>query len=115
MLVATIACVSHAQLEVVSAHNFPVTSGEMTPENATILLRDFAISRIARATDEPAPSKMASTPSLSYHFLAMLAPTSGFYMWPATTSLTDLPSAFQPKSSIASSAAATDPLPVIAA
>lgn len=112
-LVATIACLSHAQLDTVGPHSLPVTSGETTPENATSLSRALATYRIASATDDPAPSKIASTPPASYHSRATAEPMSAFCMWSAVTSSTGRPRT-GPASSIASWAAATEPLPVMA-
>src|SRR5213075_1531732 len=66
---------------------------------------------IARATEDVGTSTITSTFSASYHWRAMLEPTSGLFRWSATTISTFRPFFAAPKSSTARRAAVVEPGP----
>src|SRR5690606_24099631 len=82
------------------------------PENITTLFFSRAMFCTARATAELVRSAIAVTPSRSNHSRARAAPTSALFWLSAETRSIDMPlhSAFR-QSSMASCAAATEPMP----
>src|ERR671915_227714 len=89
----------------------PVRSEEAAPELRKTLFLSLVIWLIASATDEVGTSVITSTPSLSYHWRAMLEPTSGLFWWSAEMTSTLMPLSLALKSSTAMRAAITDPSP----
>ena len=63
-------------------HARPVRSEVAAPEFRKTLFFSRAMPLIASATEEVGTSTIASTP-WSYHWRAMLAPTSGLFWWSA--------------------------------
>src|SRR6266481_5553593 len=90
-------------------HALPVRSEVAAPETRNALPFSRVIWLIASAIEEVGTSTMTSTLSTSYHWRAMLEPTSGLLRWSAETSSTFMP--FVGKSAIAMRAATTDPPP----
>src|SRR5882724_5249591 len=90
---------------------FPVRSEVAAPETRKALPFSRVIWLIASAIEEVGTSTMTSTPSTSYHWRAMLEPTSGLFKWSAETSSTFMPCLARAKSSIARRAATADPPP----
>src|SRR5712691_2943274 len=97
----------------VGEHALPVRSEVAAPDTMNALPFSRVIWLIARAIDEVGTSMMRSTLSTSYHWRAMLEPTSGLFRWSADKISTFMPFFAAPKSSTAMRAAATDPGPVI--
>src|SRR5712691_6444806 len=98
---------------VLGEHALPVRSDGAAPNTINALPFSRVIWLIARAIDEVGTSMMRSTLSTSYHWRAMLEPTSGLFRWSADKISTFMPFFAAPKSSTAMRAAATDPGPVI--
>src|SRR6266704_2852436 len=98
---------------VLGEHALPVRSEVAAPDTMNALPFSRVIWLIARAIDEVGTSMMRSTLSTSYHWRAMLEPTSGLFRWSADKISTFMPFFAAPKSSTAMRAAATDPGPVI--
>src|SRR5882762_3066592 len=94
---------------VLGEHALPVRSEEAAPETRKALPFSRVTWLMASATDEVGTSTMTSTLSTSYHWRAMLEPTSGLLRWSAETSSTFMP--FVGKSAIAMRAATADPPP----
>ena len=86
-------------------------SEEPGPENRTIFWRCRAISCTASATEENGRSAMTSTPSLSYHWVAIEDPMSALFWWSAKMISIFLPITTLPACSAAMRAAITDPCP----
>jgi hypothetical protein len=76
----------------------PVRSAVAAPVTMSIFF--FSLDRpwTASATDEVVSSMMESTFSVSYHWRAMLAATSGLFWWSALTISTGTPRTLPPKS-----------------
>ena len=89
----------------------PVRSESAAPETRNALPFSLVIWFTASATDEVGTSTITSTLSTSYHWRAMLEPTSGLFWWSAETTSTFMPFFAAPKSSTAMRAAATEPGP----
>src|SRR5712691_9549098 len=98
---------------VLGEHAFPVRSEVTAPETRKALPFSRVIWLIARAIDEVGTSMIMSTLSTSYHWRAILDPTSGLFRWSAEMISTFMPLLAGLKSSTAIRAAATDPEPVI--
>ena len=96
-------------------HFLPVRSEEPPPETRNTLFFSRGISLTARATEEVVTSKMASTPSWSYHLRAMEEPTSGLFWWSAPITSTLKPGFLAMNSSAAICAATTEPGPEMSA
>ncbi len=94
-------------------------TGEIRGAAAPELMKALFFSRVtwlmASATEEVGTSKIASTPSRSYHCRAIEAPTSGLFWWSAATISTFRPFSAALKSSTANRAAATEPSPEMSA
>ena len=71
-------------------HAEPVRSEVAAPEFRNTLFFSRAMPLMASATEEVGTSTIASTP-WSYHWRAMLAPTSGLFWWSAETTSTAKP------------------------
>src|SRR6266581_8592666 len=87
----------------------PERSDVAAPDTRNALLFSRVIWLIASAIDEVGTSTMTSTLSTSYHWRAMLEPTSGLFRWSAESNSTFKP--FVGKSAIAMRAATVDPAP----
>jgi hypothetical protein len=98
---------------VLGVHALPVRSEDAAPDTRNALPLSFVIWLTASATPEFGTSTMTSTLSTSYHWRAMLEPTSGLFWWSAETISTLKPRFSMPESSTASFAAAIDPEPPI--
>src|SRR6266850_2438344 len=85
------------------------------PETMKALPFCLVTSLTASATEEVGTSKIASTLSTSYHWRAMLEPTSGLFWWSAEMISTFIPFLAAPKSSTAMRAATTEPGPAMSA
>src|SRR6266852_9215745 len=94
-------------------HALPVRSEVAAPETRNALPFSRVIWLIASAIEEVGTSTMTSTLSTSYHWRAMLEPTSGLFRWSADISSTFMPRFAAPKSSTAMRAADADPDPVM--
>src|SRR5512147_1276220 len=105
--------VSYVQWMVFGEQALPVRSEVAAPETRNALPFLRVISLTASATEEVGTSKIASTLSTSYHWLAMLEPTSGLFWWSAPTTSTFMPFFAAPKSSTAIFAATTEPGPAM--
>src|SRR5258706_2449045 len=90
-------------------HALPVRSEVAAPDTRNALPFSRVIWLIASAIEEVGTSTMTSTLSTSYHWRAMLEPTSGLLRWSAESSSTFMP--FVGKSAIAMRAATADPAP----
>ena len=89
----------------------PVRSAVPAPELMKILSFSRVISLTASAAEDVGTSKIASTPSWSYHWRAMLEAMSALFWWSAETISTLIPLDAASKSSTAMRAATTDPSP----
>src|SRR6266852_852105 len=96
-------------------HALPVRSEVAAPDTRNALPFSRVIWLIASAIDDVGTSTMTSTLSTSYHWRAMLEPTSGLFRWSAERNSTFIPRFAGPKSSIAMRAATADPDPVMSA
>ena len=96
-------------------HALPVRSEVAAPETRKALPLSRVIWLIARATEDVGTSTITSTFSASYHWRAMLEPTSGLFRWSATTISTFRPFFAAPKSSTARRAAVVEPGPLMSA
>jgi len=94
-------------------HALPVRSEVAAPETRNALPFSRVIWLIASAIEEVGTSTMTSTLSTSYHWRAMLEPTSGLFRWSAESISTFMPFRAAPKSSTAMRAATVDPDPAI--
>ena len=92
-------------------HALPVRSELAAPETRNALFFSRVTWLIASATDEVGTSTITSTLSTSYHWRAMLEPTSGLFWWSAEMISTFMPFFAAPKSSTAMRAATTEPCP----
>src|SRR6267142_5471327 len=92
-------------------HALPVRSEVAAPETRNALPFSRVIWLIASAIEEVGTSTMTSTLSTSYHWRAMLEPTSGLFRWSAESNSTFMPFFAAPKSSIAMRAATAEPPP----
>src|SRR5215470_5963521 len=93
----------------------PVRSEDAAPETRNTLFLSRVTWLTASATDDVGTSTMASTLSVSYHWRAMLEPTSGLFWWSAETISTLMPFFSAPKSSTAILAATVEPGPPMSA
>src|SRR5882672_3742432 len=94
-------------------HALPVRSEVAAPETRNALPLSRVTWLMASATDEVGTSTITSTLSTSYHWRAMLEPTSGLFWWSAETISTFMPFFAAPKSSTAMRAATTEPGPAM--
>src|SRR5258706_4533260 len=100
---------------VLGEQDLPVRSDVAAPDTRKALPLSFVIWLMASATDEVGTSTITSTPSASYHLLAIWEPTSGLFWWSANTTSTLSPFSFALKSSTAIFAASVDPDPAMSA
>src|SRR5882672_3642196 len=91
----------------------PLKSDVAAPDTRNALPFSRVIWLIASAIEEVGTSTMTSTLSTSYHWRAMLEPTSGLFRWSAESNSTFMPFFAAPKSSIAMRAATAEPPPPI--
>src|SRR5258705_6574452 len=103
--------VSYVQWIVFGEHALPVRSELAAPETRKALPLSRVIWLIARATEDVGTSTITSTFSASYHWRAMLEPTSGLFRWSATTISTFRPFFAPPKSSTARRGGGGEPGP----
>ena len=96
-------------------HSLAVRAEVAAPEFRNAFFFSRVIWFTASATDEVGTSTIASTLSVSNHWRAMLAPTSGLFWWSAETISTFIPLPAAPKSSTAICAASTEPGPAMSA
>src|SRR5262252_3517027 len=96
---------------VLGEHALPVRSELAAPDTRNALPFSRVTWLMASATDEVGTSTITSTPSTSYHWRAMLEPTSGLFRWSAETISTLRPLCILLKSSTAMRAATTEPAP----
>src|SRR5882762_10466508 len=105
--------VSYVQWIVLGEQALPLRSEVAAPDTRKALPFSRVIWLIASAIEEVGTSTMTSTLSTSYHWRAMLEPTSGLLRWSAETSSTFMPFRAAPKSSTAMRAATVDPDPAM--
>src|SRR5882762_255224 len=103
--------VSYVQWIVLGEQALPLRSEVAAPDTRKALPFSRVIWLIASAIEEVGTSTMTSTLSTSYHWRAMLEPTSGLFRWSAESNSTFMP--FAGKSAIAMRAATADPPPPI--
>ncbi len=103
--------VSKAQTMVLGLHCSPVSATAVALE--VWKTRSFwrQIWAVASATEEFGTSQIMSTPSLSIHLRAMLAPISALFWWSANRMSTSKP--WSPKSCTAWRAQITEVMPVV--
>ena len=77
--------VSYRKCTTLALHDLPDRSAVAEPVLTWALFLSLEIWAIARPTDEVGTSVIMSTLSVSYHWRAMLEPTSGLFWWSALT------------------------------
>src|SRR5688500_2891160 len=107
--------VSYVQWIVLGEHALPVRSAEAAPETRNAFFLSLVLWFTASATDEVGTSTITSTPSASYHLLAIGEPMSGLFWWSAAMISTVRPFSFALKSSAAMRAASVEPGPAMSA
>ena len=105
------AWVSMTQSAPFGEHCAPVITVEPDPVMRASRPFSFASAWTPKATAELPRSVIMSTPSTSYQRRASVLATSGLLWWSAATISIGLPSTVAPKSSTASRAAVTLPVP----